>query len=317
MSECLLQNQYEGRTASVGSLSLGWAAGPGPNFPQAADIIKIHAIQTGRVRIKQSQLKRRAGGPLRLLFDPQWSEWLPIFAWVIEHPEGIIVVDTGETSRTATPGYHPRWHPFYRRATGFDVKPEDEIGPQLRGMGIGPKDVRTVILTHLHTDHAGGLHHFPHSKILVPGREYLSARGWLGKLNGYLPHRWPAWFAPVAIPFVPAPHGPFAQSYPVTKAGHVLVVPTPGHTPDHVSVIVQTAGRNYFLAGDASYSEAQLLERHADGVSLHPKTSLATLRTIREYLASTSTVFLPSHDPASATRLRAGQITKPQFQSQT
>lgn len=312
MSECLLLIKQPRRATNFGSGPHGLADELDPNHRNQTGRIKIHAIQTGRVRIKQSQVKRKPGGPLRLLFDPDWSEWLPIFSWVIEHPEGIIVVDTGETSRTATPGYHPRWHPFYRRSTVFDVKPEEEIGPQLRAMGIGPKDVRTVILTHLHTDHAGGLHHFPHSRILVPGREYQSARGWMGKLNGYLPHRWPTWFAPVEIPFAPAAHGPFAQSYPVTKAGDVLVVPTPGHTPDHVSVIVQTADRNYFLAGDASYSEAQLLERHADGVSLNPKTSVATLQKIQEYLAATSTVFLPSHDPTSAVRLRAGQITKPQ-----
>lgn len=311
MSEYLLHNRPQCRAGSLDVGSRNWAEELVPKEGTRTDAVKIHAVQTGRVRIKQSQVKRQTGGPLRLLFDPEWTDWLPIFAWVIEHPEGVIVVDTGETAQTATPGYHPRWHPFYRRATGFDVEPEEEIGPQLRALGIGPGDVRMVILTHLHTDHAGGLHHFPKSKILVPGQEYRAAGGWRGKLNGYLPHRWPSWFSPVAIPFASAAHGPFAQSYPVTKAGDVLVVPTPGHTPDHVSVIVQTGGRNYFLAGDASYSEAQLLERHADGVSLQPRTSVGTMQKILAYLAATPTVFLPSHDPASAGRLRTGQTTKP------
>jgi hypothetical protein len=44
---------------------------------------------------------------------------VPILAWVIEHPEGIIVVDTGETARTAEPGYLPSWHPYYRFAVRF------------------------------------------------------------------------------------------------------------------------------------------------------------------------------------------------------
>jgi glyoxylase-like metal-dependent hydrolase (beta-lactamase superfamily II) len=43
----------------------------------------------------------------------------------------------------------------------MNVRPEDEIGPQLRSMGITQEDIKTLILTHFHTDHAGGLHHFP------------------------------------------------------------------------------------------------------------------------------------------------------------
>jgi glyoxylase-like metal-dependent hydrolase (beta-lactamase superfamily II) len=273
-------------------------------------MIKIHPIQTGFTRIREAQRNRKPGGVLRILMDRKWTEWLPIFAWVVEHPEGIIVVDTGETARTSERGYFPTWHPFYRLAAGFDVKPTDEIGPQLRKLGIAPEDVGTVIITHLHTDHAGGLNHFPRSKIFVSGREYEGARGPLGKLNGYLPHRWPEWFAPVPIPFTPAVFGGFARSFSVTNAGDVVVVPTPGHTPDHVSVIVRTGGCDYFLAGDATYSEAQLLERRADGVSMSPKVSIATIGRVCDHLSSTPTVYLPSHDPASAVRLREAQVTR-------
>jgi glyoxylase-like metal-dependent hydrolase (beta-lactamase superfamily II) len=187
-------------------------------------VIKIHPIQTGLVRIRVSQRNRKPGGPLRILFDRVWTEWLPIHVWAIEHPEGIILVDTGETSRITEPGYLPSWHPFYRLAASFDVKPADEIGPQLRKLGISPDDVRTVIITHLHTDHAGGLHHFPRSRIFVADGEYRNALGLWGKLNGYLPHRWPEWFAPVPIPFTPAAFGGFAKSFPVTTAGDVVVV---------------------------------------------------------------------------------------------
>jgi N-acyl homoserine lactone hydrolase len=56
------------------------------------------------------------------------------------------------------------WHPFYRRAARFSVQPEEEIGPQLRALGIAARDVRQVVITHLHTDHAGGLVHLSGSK---------------------------------------------------------------------------------------------------------------------------------------------------------
>ena len=43
-----------------------------------------------------------------VLARPNWTERLPIYAWTIEHPEGVIVVDTGETARTSDAGYFPR-----------------------------------------------------------------------------------------------------------------------------------------------------------------------------------------------------------------
>lgn len=69
----------------------------------------------------------------------------------------------------------------------MNVEPQDEIGPQLERRGVGARDVPTVVLTHFHTDHAGGLHHFPHSRILVNEADLRAARGLGGRLRGYLP----------------------------------------------------------------------------------------------------------------------------------
>lgn len=274
-------------------------------------MIKIHPIQTGQVQIKEAQRRRRPGGIVQVLLDREWTEWLPIYAWVIEHPEGIIVVDTGETARTSEPGYFPRWHPYYRSAVRMNVAPEQEIGPQLRTLGIDPGDVRTVILTHMHTDHAGGLYHFPESEFLVHGAEYQTAQGIGGKLQGYLPQHWPDWFAPTPIPFRAEAVGPFAESYPVTNAGDVRIVPTPGHTPGHVSVIVQLNELSYFLAGDTSYTQDLLLAQQADGVSPSGQTTVETMRTILQYAQSQPTVYLPSHDSGSVERLEQQETLQP------
>src|SRR6266487_3450666 len=126
--------------------------------------MKIHAIQTGTVAIKTRQVEGVGRGrrrQLNMFLDREWTAPLPIYAWAIEHPEGVIVIDTGETARTAIPGYFPRWHPYFRLALRMWVNADDEIGPQLERIGIRSSDVRWVVMTHLHTDHAGGLAHFP------------------------------------------------------------------------------------------------------------------------------------------------------------
>jgi hypothetical protein len=61
---------------------------------------------------------------------------LSIYAFAIEHPEGVIVVDTGETARTSETDYFPSWHPYFRYGLREWVAPEDEIGPQLQRLGI-------------------------------------------------------------------------------------------------------------------------------------------------------------------------------------
>src|SRR5919198_1762958 len=205
--------------------------------------MRIHAIQTGSVAIKRR--KMRGGGPgarplVNPLFDRRWTEPLPILAWAIEHPEGLILVDTGETSRTSDPGYFPRWHPYPRFGVRMDVRPEQEIGPALERLGFSAAEARWVVLTHMHTDHAGGLSNFPNSEILVTKKEYADASGRGAKVRGYLPHRWPDWFKPTTVDLPAKPFGPIERSMPLTDAGDVVLLATPGHTPGHMSVAVDT-----------------------------------------------------------------------------
>jgi N-acyl homoserine lactone hydrolase len=269
-------------------------------------------IETGTVMIKSRQREGLGTGRrrfLNMLVDREWTEPLPILAWLVAHPEGLIVVDTGETARTAEPGYFPRWHPYYRMGVREEVGPEQEIGPQLERLGFDPLDVRWVVMTHLHTDHAGGLHHFPNSEILVTDTELAIASGWRGRLRGYLSHRFPEWFAPRAVAFRDRPLGPFPASVPLTDAGDVQLVPTPGHTPGQMAVVIEDEGDLViFLAGDSSYTEAFMLDEVVDGVSPDDGVARQTLRNIRTLASERRTVYLPSHDPGSAGRLRERSV---------
>ena len=268
--------------------------------------MKIHAIQTGTVALTTSWLEGVGHGRRRLLntlLDREWTEPLPIYAFAIEHPEGVIVVDTGETARVAEPGYFPRWSPFFRFAVRERVEPEQAIGPQLQRLAIGPSDVRWVVMTHLHTDHAGGLHHFPNTEILVSRTEMDYAAGLRGRLRGYVNRPWPNWFDPTLIDLPPVELGPFPASLPLTEAGDVTLVPAPGHTPGQLAVIVEDGGHSVFLGGDSSYTEDAMLRGAVDGVGADEEAARVTHERIRAYAAETPTVYLPSHDPETAIRL--------------
>ena len=115
----------------------------------------------------------------------------------------------------------------------------------------------------------------------------------------------PDGFAPEPLTLDDGPFGAFPRSRALSNDGRIVAVATPGHTPGHISVIcVDDAGRHVMLAGDATDSLEQLHARRPDAVGPDPAVHVATLDTILAHCAAHPTVYLPSHDPDSAKRLR-------------
>ena len=110
--------------------------------------------------------------------------------------------------------------------------------------------------------------------------------------------------------FRPEAIGPFPQSYALTQAGDVRLVPVPGHTAGQLAVIVEEDGLSIFIAGDSSYSEELMLRGAVDGVAPDEQGARLTLERIRAYAAVVRTVYLPSHDPESAARLAERRLVQ-------
>ena len=273
--------------------------------------MKIHAISTGYVKITENWRIGKGKGVGRLanaLFDRHFTDWLPIYVWVIEHPEGLIVIDTGIPADANAPLYFPPFMPLMRRAAPFKITPEQEIGPQMRQLGLDPEAVRWVIMTHLHQDHDGGMHYFPNAEFLISRQEWDAATGFGGRMGGYLNFRWQEWLRPTLVDFADGPHGPFAGQHIVTEAGDLRLVPTPGHSVGHLSVILKEGNHALFFAGDVSYTEQLLLDRQFDGVGFSPEQHRATYANILAYAADQPIVYLPSHDPECEVRLAGRQL---------
>ncbi|MBV7332290.1 N-acyl homoserine lactonase family protein [Chloroflexi bacterium TSY] len=268
--------------------------------------MNIHTLEIGKVKVTQNWRIGRGDGIKRMmntLFDSEFTDWLPIYVWVIEHPEGLIVIDTGIPADANKRIWFPPFMPLVQRAAKFDMTPEQEVGPQLRQLGFSPDDVRRVVMTHLHQDHDGGLHHFPKAEFIVSRREWAAATGFKGRLGGYLNQRWPDWFQPRLVDFDQGPFGPFASHETLTKSEDIHLVPTPGHSPGHLSVILVAGELSIVFAGDASYTEELLIARKTDGVGDDPQAQQNTHMKILAYADQNPTIYLPSHDPGSKGRL--------------
>jgi len=266
----------------------------------------IIPIKTGTIKIRPSHRAGNKDHPawrrkLAILTDRHWTEPLPIYTYLIEHSEGLILLDCGETSRA---GFFPWWHPFFRLSVDLNVEPGDEIGPQLRNMGINPtRDLKSLVLSHLHHDHADGLEHFKGTEVIVSDENYQVSQGLHGSLLGAVPSQWPSWFEPVRRQFDGPAVAGFDATIPLTEDCTVFAVPTPGHMPGHLSVVVRTPELTYLLAGDATYDETLLKQRIVDGPSSNVSASLNTMDRICEFAKHEPTVLLPAHDPGAGTRL--------------
>ncbi len=238
---------------------------------------------------------------VNVLLDSEWTDWLPIHVWLLEHKDGLIVVDTGE-----------RHDAPILPVVKLQVTPETDLGFQLKRMGINPeKDVQCVIQTHLHGDHVGGIGTFGKTPVLVSALAWQGMQGVSGWFTRQIAKvSIPSRLEPSIIGFSSNPFGSFEQSCPVTKDGAVKIVPTPGHTNGHVSVIAQSEGLSYFLAGDTSYSETAMLERVPSGFSSNDKLEIETHTKIQAFARQHATVYLPSHDPESAFRLAQKRVVQ-------
>ena len=291
---------------------MGMADDPGsaPPVPAPRSValdtgLTVHAIQTGWVSVKRAHRAFRGPDALALpaiVASIRWTPWLPVIAWVIEHPDGMIVVDTGETARMVTDPDYPScdgsggW--FYRNQLRFAVTPEQEIGAQMRGLGLDPDAVGTVVMTHLHSDHIGGMGQFANARFQVSRGD---AGGHAGALLCRLPQRERIDARGHDGPAVDA----FAASRAITKDGAILAVPTPGHTPAHQSVLVRGGGRSWLIAGDAAFDDGQVDRGETAGIAEDRDAARRTLDVLRHQRDQYGTAILPSHDPDAPARLAA------------
>jgi len=276
-------------------------------------------VSTGTVRIRPEHVES-TGAPLMwwLNTSRRWTAPLPINVYVIEHEHGLVLFDTGQDRRSVTEGdYFPSGaagHVF-RRLAEFEIAPEETLGSGLASLGYDIADVHTAILSHLHQDHIGGLPELAHARIIVSAREFTELDRPFAAMRGLLQRH-------IDLPglrwqFVtPAPAqddsiAPFAAAHDLFEDGSLLLVPTPGHTPGSLSLILRTPGMPLMLfVGDLTYDVERLATERVPGVGRRRQLIQST-RAINELVRRhPGALVLAAHDPAASGFLATTAETK-------
>jgi N-acyl homoserine lactone hydrolase len=224
--------------------------------------LRLVPLRTGTLHVDGAPFTGLAG-PLAL----------PVPSWLVEHPEGLVLFDTGlhgdlgrGTERLGRLG---------RRFT-VDLGEDETVGGRLADRGIAPGDVGRAVLSHLHFDHCGGTAELPSARLVVQGDEWAAAHDAEQLAQGvYQPDDYDLGHA---VELVDGGHDVFGD-------GTVVCVPTPGHTAGHQSLRVELTSGPVVLTADCVYL-ASMLDRMAVpafGFDLdRQRASMRELRRLRD-----------------------------------
>jgi len=219
----------------------------------------------------------------------------PVLVFVIEHPNGLIVVDSG---------LHPdladdpsRLGPL---AGSFQVHLPDDgsaaVGHALELAGFDPGAVDDLVLTHLHFDHAGGVAQLPNARLVVQRREWVSRNDERSVAAGaYRPDDFDLGHDRLEVD---GDHDLFGD-------GTVTLLLTDGHTAGHQSVRVRAASGEFVLCGDCCYLRRTLLDEHLPPFGVDRTRQLAAIRRMKDLQRHGATLVF-GHDPAQWSAIADG-----------
>ena len=253
--------------------------------------MKIHVLHTGEVRV--SPYLPFGGDNCNLLKasgmttpKEDWI-WLPVSVYLIEHPQGLILVDTGWHRDMSPKGVYDKAaqikslgsRVLYNVNQG-QIPLGEAVDEQLETMGIKPADLDYVLLTHLDCDHANGLRAVKDAKHIIVAQEELDC----ARKNGLIRYK-KKWWEGVDLQTIEwnGTEGPAGKSFDLFGDGSVKMINIPGHCDGLCAVkITREDGKFVLLFSDGGYATKSWKEMITSGVSLDKGMQRKSLQWIRE-----------------------------------
>ena len=260
---------------------------------------RMHAIQAGGQLLDGGAMFGIVPKPLwerRIAPDARNRIQLGMRCLLIEHETGPILIDTGAGNKE-----DPKFYDIY------GVENAGTPGPTcledgLRAVGVAPDDVTLVINTHLHFDHAGGnttrdaggvvRPTFPNARYVVQEGEYRYATNTNERTAGsYFNHNF--------VPLHDAGQFDFVSGEREIVAG-IRVLPTPGHTPHHQSILIESGGERALFIADLAPTASHLPLAWIMGYDVEPLVTLETKRRVLTQAAAEEWLIVFEHDATTA-----------------
>jgi glyoxylase-like metal-dependent hydrolase (beta-lactamase superfamily II) len=219
---------------------------------------------------------------------------VPVPFYLIRHPQGDVIVDGGNPLAVARDP-HAHWG---KLADIFEVHMTEQqhCVAQLRQHGFQPESISRVVQTHMHIDHTGALGHFPDAEIVVHASELESARGERPHARGYVSADYEqpglAWST-------------YTGELDLFGDGSVRLLPTPGHSAGHVSLLLELGHTGpVLLTADAVDNRAQWEGRQPPR-SLHDAEQAERSRErLRDLADEIEPLLVFGHDPENFSQLK-------------
>jgi glyoxylase-like metal-dependent hydrolase (beta-lactamase superfamily II) len=261
---------------------------------------KIYPLLTGDVRIDHA-LAHQTRLPFHPLPASGWFRgakhkyWAPVPAYLIDTGDALVLVDTGWHEKIRTDPVRALNRLALTMYQGRQ-RPGQELPAQLERLGYGLKDLSHVVMTHLHSDHASGLPYLVGTGVPV----YLGSGEWheANRNPAYIKHmfRLPLDYrtvTPEPIDGVPG----FDEGFDLLGDGRIVLLPTPGHTRGHQSVLIR-AEREVLLTADIAYDREALEQGILPGSLSAPDLARESLARVASFAAARpDSIVQFGHDP--------------------
>lgn len=272
--------------------------------------IKIHVLHTGAVCVApdlpfggERCNPVKASGVFRSRKD---RLWLPVSTYLVEHPNGLVLVDTGWHRNMSPKGVYDKkaqikslGSPLLYVVNQGKIPLGEAVDEQLSAMNIAPSDLDVVLLTHLDCDHANGLKQVADAKRIMVARDEMSSvkKNIVARIR--YQNRW--WDGTKIECFDwNGDEGPFGKSYDLFGDSSITCVNIPGHSDGLFAVkITGEGGRFAMLYSDGGYATRSWQEMIASGIANDKEQQMRSLAWIREQSLSPLCVeSLANHDPS-------------------